>query len=99
MLRPGVVWFGEQLPEDLVDRVDGWLDDLPRIDLMLVIGTAARVFPAAEYTSRAREKGARIAHFNVELDEELVHPGDWCVIGDVAKTLPQLVASVQQLLP
>lgn len=94
-MRPGVVWFGEPLPEDLVSRVDEWLDKLPSVDLMLVIGTSARVFPPAEYISRAREKGARVAHFNLESDGEFIVPGDWSVTGDVAVTLPHFVSSLR----
>jgi len=40
--RPGVVWFGEGLPEDTLDEIDDWVDEGP-IDLMLVIGTTATV--------------------------------------------------------
>ena len=39
LLRPGVVWFGESLPVDTIDRVDQWIESSPRVDLMLVIGT------------------------------------------------------------
>ncbi|PIA89458.1 NAD-dependent protein deacylase sirtuin-5, mitochondrial [Cercospora beticola] len=90
-LRPGVVWFGEQLPLDLLDRVDEWLEDLPRLDLFLVIGTSSRVFPAATYIEKAREKGARVAHFNVEPDEDFMDEEDWFVQGDAAVTLPQVI--------
>ncbi|PPJ56574.1 hypothetical protein CBER1_01861 [Cercospora berteroae] len=90
-LRPGVVWFGEQLPLELLDRVDEWLEDLPRLDLFLVIGTSSRVFPAATYIEKAREKGARVAHFNVEPDEDFMDEDDWFVQGDAAITLPQVI--------
>lgn len=96
-LRPGVVWFGEQLPLDLLDRVDEWLDDLPRLDLFLVIGTSSRVFPAATYIEKAREKGARVAHFNVEPDEDFIDEDDWFVRGDAAITLPQVINSALQV--
>jgi len=46
LLRPGVVWFGETLPEDTIEEVDSWIDQ-GKIDLMLVIGTTATVYPAA----------------------------------------------------
>lgn len=47
--RPGVVWYGEQLPQHLLRRTDKWIESLPRVDILLVVGTSARVFPAAEY--------------------------------------------------
>lgn len=89
--RPGVVWFGEPLPQDLLARTDQWLELLPRIDILLVVGTSATVFPAAEYISRAREKGAFVAHFNTVRDDELMCAGDWYVPGDAAVTLPRVV--------
>ncbi|EME39020.1 hypothetical protein DOTSEDRAFT_181103 [Dothistroma septosporum NZE10] len=91
LLRPGVVWFGEQLPLGLLSRVDDWLDQLPRVDLLLVVGTSCRVFPAAEYITRSREKGAKIAHFNLEADEAYTSSSDWFVQGDAAITLADVV--------
>jgi NAD-dependent deacetylase len=44
LLRPGVVWFGQGLPQDV------WLDAEAAVrssDLVLVVGTAAVVYPAA----------------------------------------------------
>jgi NAD-dependent SIR2 family protein deacetylase len=58
-----VVWFSDKLPEDLLSRNEEWLEDVPRLDLLLVVGTSLRVFPAAEL---ARSKGAAVAHFNME---------------------------------
>ena len=46
LLRPGVVWFGEPLPENTLQEIDAWIDQA-KVDLMLVIGTTARVYPAA----------------------------------------------------
>ncbi|KAL9019205.1 MAG: hypothetical protein Q9185_003514 [Variospora sp. 1 TL-2023] len=46
LLRPGVVWFGEALPTKTMNAVDEFVDE-SNIDLMLVIGTSAQVFPAA----------------------------------------------------
>lgn len=48
LLRPGVVWFGEPLPEKTLKAVDKFVEEEgSKIDLMLVIGTSAKVFPAA----------------------------------------------------
>lgn len=58
---------------------------------MLVIGTSARVFPAAEYIHRAREMGAFIAHFNLERDDDHMQAGDWFVPDSVARSLPGIV--------
>jgi NAD-dependent deacetylase len=41
--RPGVVWFGESLPEGAIDRA---ADAVEQADVMLVVGTSAAVWPA-----------------------------------------------------
>ena len=45
LVRPGVVWFGESLPRDVMSEVDEYFSNREKIDLMLVIGTSARVYP------------------------------------------------------
>lgn len=46
LLRPGVVWFRENLDEVMMGRIDRWLEK-PGVDLCLVIGTSGTVYPAA----------------------------------------------------
>lgn len=48
LLRPGVVWFGEQLDPASLDRA---AEIITRADLLLVIGTSAVVYPAAGLAS------------------------------------------------
>lgn len=67
-MRPGVVWFGEALPTDVISSVEEYIDKSERKELILVIGTSASVYPAAAYVGRAREKGARVAVINTEAD-------------------------------
>ncbi|KAI7527490.1 SIR2 family histone deacetylase, partial [Hortaea werneckii] len=47
LLRPGVVWFGETLPFHVLETVEDYLNESSPIDLILVIGTSAQVYPAA----------------------------------------------------
>jgi NAD-dependent SIR2 family protein deacetylase len=65
LLRPDVVWFGEALPEDVIDDVREYMDRPEGIDLILVIGTGAKVYPAAGYIQEARGKGARVCVVNM----------------------------------
>ena len=44
MLRPGVVWFGEQLPEGSIERATA---AVRTADVLIVAGTSAQVYPAA----------------------------------------------------
>ncbi len=44
MLRPGVVWFGEALPEGALERAAA---AVRAADVLIVAGTSAQVYPAA----------------------------------------------------
>jgi len=60
-VRPGVVWFGEAIPADALERA---LTAAEACDLFLVIGTSAVVYPAAGLIDVAHKRGARIAGIN-----------------------------------
>lgn len=95
LLRPGVVWFGEALPEDVLSEIDDFFNDLRRIDLMLVIGTSSVVYPAAGYTEMARSRGARVAVINMDpKDARGLTKRDWFFQGDAASIVPELLKDV-----
>ncbi|KAF9886987.1 hypothetical protein FE257_010603 [Aspergillus nanangensis] len=96
LLRPGVVWFGESLPLQTLDTVDNWMKAGP-IDLILVIGTSSRVYPAAGYVDKARAKGARVAVVNMDRNDvgsSGLKPGDWFFKGDAGVIVPEILQSV-----
>ena len=97
--RPGVVWFGESLPEDTIAAVDGFIEDSEKIDLILVIGTSSKVYPAAAYVDIARKKGARVAVVNMDRsdvpgDSGSLNPGDWFFEGDASVLVPEMLEPV-----
>jgi NAD+-dependent protein deacetylase sirtuin 5 len=95
LLRPGVVWFGESLPDDVLGDVDKYFNEPKRIDLMLVIGTSSKVFPAAAYSEIARTKGARVAVINMDQsDAKNLGVRDWFFGGDAAVIVPDILKSV-----
>lgn len=96
LLRPGVVWFGEALPSKTMETVHQWMDDGP-VDLMLVIGTSSKVYPAAGYSMAARARGARVAVINLDRADEAsggMMAGDWFFQGDAAVVVPEILKSV-----
>jgi len=94
LLRPGVVWFGESLPEDVMHDVSMWFRRPDQIDLMLVIGTSSKVYPAAGYTQMARTKGARVAVINMDRgDARELTKQDWFFEGDAAVIVPDILKS------
>jgi NAD-dependent deacetylase sirtuin 5 len=97
LLRPGVVWFGESLPRDVMNDVDAFISDEGGIHLIMVIGTSAKVYPAAGYVDHARTKGARVAIVNMDPNDVPaggLHDGDWFFQGDAAQIVPELLKSV-----
>jgi NAD-dependent deacetylase sirtuin 5 len=75
LLRPNVVFFGEPTSNKQIAEYMSGED----IELMIVVGTSAVVLPAALYIPMARNKGARVAFFNLEEIEE--EPGG-VMVGD-----------------
>ncbi|KAH8704932.1 putative SIR2 family histone deacetylase [Talaromyces proteolyticus] len=97
LLRPGVIWFGEALPQATIQTVNSWIRDSPKIDLILVIGTSSQVYPAAGYVHTAREKGARVAVIDMDQNNVLkksLTPNDWFFQGDAGEIVPKLLESV-----
>lgn len=94
LLRPGVVWFGEQLPVDVLSTIEEYLDEEGKIDLIMVIGTSAKVYPAAGYVGRARDHGAKVAVINMDENDVPAggwKQGDWFFQGDAAEIVPALL--------
>ncbi len=63
LLRPDVVWFGEELPRDALSRA---LEETEKSDLFLVIGTSGAVYPAAALPALAARRGAVVVEINPE---------------------------------
>lgn len=62
--RPGVVWFGEALPSDVLASA---FEVASRADVFFVVGTSALVHPAASLPQVAGEQGALVVEVNPEL--------------------------------
>lgn len=60
-VRPDVVWFGEMLPPDALERA---AQLSIACDVMLVIGTTGLVTPAGDLPHHARRAGAQIIEIN-----------------------------------
>lgn len=86
LLRPGVVWFGEPLPFNVVKKADDFIMAQPPVDLILVIGTSGTVWPASGYTEQVKMRGGKVAVFNI--DEDAASVADWMFQGDAAELLP-----------
>jgi NAD+-dependent protein deacetylase sirtuin 5 len=99
LLRPAVVWFGEALPDGMLVEVDNWLYQ-GNVDIMLVIGTAATVYPAAGYTRKAQRRGAVVAVINPDRNARHgLGQNDFFFEGGADEFLPKLFEDVIGKLP
>ena len=65
LMRPGVVWFGEQLPWSEVKRVENYLNRGP-CDLVIVAGTTATFGYIIDWALRASRCGGELIEVNPE---------------------------------
>lgn len=92
--RPGVVWFGEELDEAMLDDIDAWIErDV--VDMVIVVGTSSVVYPAAGYAEGARTEGrTSVVTVNMERSVAGMREGDFMFAGDAARLLPELLRPV-----
>jgi NAD-dependent deacetylase len=90
--RPAVVWFGESLDGDDVDRAM----DATACDVFLTVGTSAVVYPAAGFARHAQSRGAFTAEINLEPTpaSSLV---DLSILGAAEDVLPKLDQALASL--
>lgn len=85
--RPGVVWFGESLPDavwgEAIDAVRG-------CDTCLVVGTSAVVYPAAGLVHVAKSAGAKIIEINIA-ETPMTSRVDFSWRAPAAEVLPLLL--------
>ncbi|WP_201467307.1 SIR2 family NAD-dependent protein deacylase [Janibacter melonis] len=94
-VRPGVVWFGEEMPRDAWDAAVGAVERLEVGDVVLVVGTSGLVYPAAGLPAMALGQGAVV----VEVNPQPSDVSDLChhhVRDGAATALPALVAALEQ---
>ena len=64
-MRPGVIWFGEQLPWDELQRIESYLDR-GACDVVIVIGTTATFGYIIDWALRARAPNGELIEVNPE---------------------------------
>ena len=65
LMRPGVVWFGEQLPWNELQRVESYLDGAA-CDVVIVAGTTATFGYIIDWALRGSQNGAELIEVNPE---------------------------------
>ena len=87
-LRPGVVWFGETIPEAALNDA---MAAASTCDLFFSIGTSSLVWPAAGLAEMARNAGATIVEVNPNATP-LSSTSDFCLTENAGTILPDLVS-------
>lgn len=89
-LRPGVVWFGEAIPEHALNTSCAAASDC---DVFLSVGTSSQVYPAAGLADLARGNGAVVAEINPNPTMNAANY-DFAIAGNSGVILPELINSL-----
>jgi NAD-dependent deacetylase len=91
-LRPGVVWFGEAIPEAALEQSFAAAREC---DVFLSIGTSSLVFPAAGLIDLARDAGATTVEINPNPTSASAGL-DFMLQGNAGLIIPKLVISLSE---
>lgn len=89
LVRPGVVWFGEALPEDTLEAA---FEAARECDVLLSVGTSSVVYPAADIPHAAAQSGAVVVQVNPD-QTPLDTVATFSLRGTAGAVLPRLVAT------
>jgi NAD-dependent deacetylase len=95
IMKPDVVFFGEPIPFDAHRRA---MDAARTCDLMLVIGTSALVYPAADIPLTAKGSGSKVIEINVESTPLTCQVSDYLIEGPSGEILPRVVEALKTLI-
>ena len=87
LARPGVVWFGEPLPEGMMKEAE---HAVAGAEVVLIIGTSAAVYPAAGLIPYAKQSGAKVIEINTE-ETPYTDMVDCSLRGPAGEVLPRLL--------
>ena len=90
LIRPGVVWFGEAIPEQALDKSFAAARDC---DVFMSVGTSSLVYPAAGLVELARDNGATTIEINPDPTEQ-ASAFDYQLVGKSGAVLPELLESL-----
>ncbi len=93
LLRPDVVWFGENLPPAALERA---FSEIRSAQVALVVGTSGLVQPAASLPFIARHHGAYLVEVNPEETATTII-ADCFLQGRSGEILPRIVEAMRDL--
>lgn len=90
LMRPTIVWFGESLPVDVLQRAEAAAS---QAEVFISVGTSSQVYPAAELPFVAKRNGAYVIEVNPH-ETPLSRTADVCLQGAAGEWLPALVRAL-----
>ncbi len=94
MIRPDVVWFGENLPQNIFAEAE---KIAKQSDVCFVVGTSAVVYPAAYIPISAKEGGSYVVEVNIE-PTEITNSVDCSLTGKSGEILPELLEQIKGVM-
>jgi len=94
LLRPGVVWFGEMLPPDVLERA---FHEAEMVDAIIVAGTSAVVQPAASIPLVVKRNGGIIIEINPS-ETPLTDFADFSLRGKAGGVMEEIMREIRKVL-
>jgi len=91
VFKPDVVMFGETIPPKAMLQAEAYARSA---DTVIIVGTSAQVYPAAELPYTAKKRGAFIIEVNLEETDFTRDITDVFLQGKAGETLPNLAEAV-----
>ena len=91
LMKPDIVMFGELIPSDALRASREWGE---KCDAVLIVGTSAQVYPAADLPFTAKRNGARIIEANIEGTSFTGTITDVFLKGPAGQTMPRLAQTL-----
>ena len=92
ILRPDVVWFGESIPSDWLQKS---YDVIDMCDTLIVAGTSGVVYPVASFPQSVKERGGCVIEINIE-PTPISSIADISLFGKSGDLLPMLVKGIRE---
>lgn len=94
VFKPAGVFFGEPIPPQALARA---YEEARTCDLMLVIGTSAVVYPAADIPVAAKQVGAQVIEINPECTDLTGRISDLIIQEKAGVVIPQILAAIKAM--
>ncbi len=94
MIRPDVVWFGEQLPQKELEIA---FNESDRCDVFVIVGTSGLVQPASSLPRIASSAGAFVIEINIG-ESAVTTWSDLFIEGRSGEILPRIAEETERIL-